>query len=76
MKRYHILCNGFTFDCSEAYLLDYLDTLNPTKRILIRQGVNGREYAFETVSECLSSFSRQFHNAYARQQRSLNASRS
>ena len=68
MDRYLMICNGLGFDCPEHSLLDYLDTLNPMKRIVIRKGINGEDFSFETVSEALVHFSREFHNEYARSQ--------
>jgi hypothetical protein len=76
MKRYYIVCNGFPFETSEVNLLAYLDTLNPTKRLTLREGI-GPDQCFETVAEALVHFSRVFHNESAKrvQERNINAVR-
>ena len=72
--RYYMVCNGFSFECSEGALLNHLNTLNPNARISVMQGFKLDTYhAFETVTEALAHYSREFHNAQAEQLRSANA---
>jgi hypothetical protein len=52
---YYMLINGFTFECSLAMIVEFLETFNPSMRIIISEGLNGEQKSFDTVQDCLNS---------------------